>query len=200
MNFVLEDGAARHDANSYADPDFAREYASERHRPILLALTEEQLNAALVRATDYIDGRWAQTFIGTRKTSTQALAWPRDYAYDERGILITVIPTQLKKATVEMAERATQLDKLVPDPPSPYPVADADGTVADVTSGQLVSIRQKVDTLETEKHFTGSVSNQTRDITSAIIGGVSVQEFPQVKLLLRPLIRGMAGNSTFVRY
>jgi len=200
MNFVPDQGVGRHDSNSYVDIDFARDYGAERHRPALQALTDEQLQAVLVRATDYIDNRWAQAFIGSRSTSTQALSWPRSYAYDDRGILIIGLPPQLQKATVEMAERAISLDRLVPDPPSPFPIADADGVVAEVTSGQVVSTRKKVGDLEIATTYSGSIGGVTQPVTSTYVGGVAAQEFPEVVLLLKPLVRGGSGSTSFIRY
>lgn len=200
MTFVLEEGIGRHDASAYADADFTREYATGRHLVALLGVNDEAIEAALTRAADYIEGRWSTSFIGRKKTSTQALSWPRDYAYDERGILITGIPVMLKRANVVMAERALSLEKLIPDPPSPFPVADADGTVSQVTGGQVVSERKKVGDLETATTYAGAIAGRAQLVTSTTVGGVAAQEFPEVKLLLRKLLKGGADGSTFTRY
>jgi len=199
--FVHEIGAGLPNANSYADPDQARDYGAARHRNTLQNITEEQLEALLIRATDYIDQRWGMKFAGSPKTSTQALSWPRDYVYDELGALVTGVPADIVCATIELAERATGLDRLISDPPAPYPVADASGTVADVTDGAIVSIRKKVDTIETSKPYAGSIGGVHRTPTTGTLAGIAIQEFPAVKLLITPWLRGgNAGADSFIRY
>lgn len=201
VDLVHELGAGLPNANSYADPDQARDYAAGRHRTTLQNLTEEQIEALLIRATDYIEQRWGRSFVGTPMTSSQALSWPRDYVYDELGELVTGVPTGVVRATIELAERAQGLDRLLPDPPSPYPVADADGVTADVTDGPLVSVRKKVDVIETQKTYGGAIGGVHRLPTATTLNGVSIQEFPAVVTLLRPWLKsGGSGASRFVRY
>lgn len=200
MIFVVEDGAARRNANSFAGLSFARSFASSRHLEGLLDATDEALKALLVRGADYIEQRWGQDFIGQRKTSLQGLSWPRDYAYDELGEVIDTVPLGIQIANVELASRAKVLGALLPDPPSPYPVADADGVTAGVTSGQIVSTRQRVGDIETSTTYSGSVGGSSQPITSKVVGGVSVPSYPAVDMLMRPFLIGGGRGQVAIRY
>lgn len=63
--------------------------------------TTDQKNRALISATRWID---ALTFYGDRCTTTQALKWPREnYKVDGNDLSCTVIPTEIKTATYELA-------------------------------------------------------------------------------------------------
>lgn len=110
MGFVVEDGTGKVDSNSYATAEEADAYFSDRSVSAWTG-TSGVKESALIRATDYIEGRFASRFKGQKATSEQALSWPRivtGYDADE-------IPTSLKKATYEYALRALTA-KLAPDP------------------------------------------------------------------------------------
>lgn len=78
MALVVEDGTGRADAESYAAVAFADAYhTSLGNEAWGNAITDEK-EAALRRATQYLDARY--TFTGNPLTTTQALAWPRDAA------------------------------------------------------------------------------------------------------------------------
>ena len=63
--------------------------------------TDDQKNRALISATRWID---ALSFYGDRCTTTQALKWPReDFEVDGIELVCTVIPTEIKVATYELA-------------------------------------------------------------------------------------------------
>ncbi len=63
--------------------------------------TTDQKNRALISATRWID---ALSFYGDRCTETQALKWPRkNYTVDGIDLSCTVIPTEVKTATYELA-------------------------------------------------------------------------------------------------
>ncbi len=61
--------------------------------------------AALVRGADYLERRYRQRWVGTKATSTQALAWPRLNVEDVDGYAIasTVVPEAVKRANFEAA-------------------------------------------------------------------------------------------------
>jgi hypothetical protein len=64
--------------------------------------------AAIVRATAYIDARYGARFPGTKsKNRDQSLRWPRWDALDAEGVLIRSdeVPTEIKAATCEAAIR-----------------------------------------------------------------------------------------------
>lgn len=113
MSFVVEDGSGLSDSNSYGTVEEADAYFTDR----LIADwpgedSEEIKQAALIKATDYIEGRFGSLFIGIKASSSQSLSWPRIYAgnFDEDEI-----PIKLKKANFEYALRALSGD-LAPDP------------------------------------------------------------------------------------
>jgi len=63
--------------------------------------TSDQRNRALISATRWID---ALSFYGDRCTTTQALKWPReDFEVDGIELVCTLIPTEIKVATYELA-------------------------------------------------------------------------------------------------
>lgn len=60
---------------------------------------------ALVRGADYLERKYADRWIGTKATSTQALAWPRLDVEDVDGYVISSseIPRAVKYANFEAA-------------------------------------------------------------------------------------------------
>lgn len=200
MNFVVEDGVGRSNANAYVDLDMARSYAQERHRESLLTITDEMMKALAVRATDYIEQRYLDRFIGRRASSSQALAWPRDYAYDDLGELITGVPWRLCAAVIELMDRANSQARLLCDPPAPYPVESADGTIIEGVAGPVVSQRKKVDVIETATTYAGAIGGQAQPPLHRILNGIAIQEFPAATAWLTPLLTGGGGQDTFMRY
>lgn len=69
------------------------------------AASNGKRKAALIEAADYIVTlyRWPQSYVAD---STQALPWPRAYAYDREGRQITGTPAQVKTANIEAARLA----------------------------------------------------------------------------------------------
>lgn len=185
MAFVVEDGNGLSDANSYVDLAFADDYFLTR---AISAWTgaDAVKQAALIRATDYIDTVFGTKFKGTVAFSTgdptvdQALAFPRDMRVPYVGSYDTfmssavglysgpldkpvVIPTALKKATCEYALRALTAALLVD------PAVDATGAM--VTS--------KTETV-------GPISETTQYYATA---GIQItQPYPAADLLLKPLL------------
>lgn len=78
MTLVVEDGTGRADAESYVALAFADDYHARFANAAWAAADESTREAALRRATQYIDTRFR--FRGNPLTETQALAWPRDVA------------------------------------------------------------------------------------------------------------------------
>ena len=98
---VVEDGSGKTHSNAYCDAFFADDYFAARWNARWAGLEEEEeKEAALIRATDYIEGRFGGAFIGIRSTNEQALSWPR------RNTAFTGIPERLKNACCEYAVRA----------------------------------------------------------------------------------------------
>lgn len=115
MAFVVEDGTGVADANAYITVEFADAYFSDRGISEWTGSTSVK-QTAIVRATDYIELRFADRFVGQLSPDSTTLSWPRDYVYDREGNLMTnQIPLELKKSCAEYALRALSLT-LLPDP------------------------------------------------------------------------------------
>lgn len=95
----------------------ANTYHSDRGNSTWAAATEAARNEALLRASDYIDGRyrvrlttgrWRSAFVGERTDGrSQAREWPRTNAVDYEGNEIPTdeVPTEIENATYEAALR-----------------------------------------------------------------------------------------------
>ncbi len=144
MAFVVEDGTGIANANSYITEEMLEEYAEDRG---VTLPSSGNVEAAMIRATSYIDSYRAR-FPGYRAHNRlQGLEWPRigayyptassginsDY-YDQLGIystssqyvdyiLPTAIPIEIIRATCEAAIR--ELSK--PNTLMPDNVVDATG-------------------------------------------------------------------------
>lgn len=112
MAIVVEDGTGLADANSYVSIAYADSYFYDRGNSVWDTYTPENKAQALILATEYLDMYYNYT--GYKSSSTQALDWPRDYAYDVDSNEITDIPVTLKKMTCEAAVRAIA-SELQPD-------------------------------------------------------------------------------------
>jgi hypothetical protein len=113
MAVIVETGAIIPNANAYCDAAYVLAYATARG---LDFATGADADAAVVKATDYIDSRY--TFNGGRVSSTQELAWPRTGAWDRAEqieIASNAIPSVLKRAVAELAIKALAGTALVED-------------------------------------------------------------------------------------
>lgn len=75
MALVVETGEGLAGAMSYVSVEDADKFSA--YRLTWTAATQEQKEAALVAATQYIDIRFLRRFPGERAKSTQGLEWPR---------------------------------------------------------------------------------------------------------------------------
>ena len=103
MAFQVEDGTGLEDSNSYSSVENADTYFSDRGNADWAAAEEEAKQQALIKATDYIDGKYGRRWIGERGSSEQALEWPRIGALDAVGEEIEGIPVKLERAVSEAA-------------------------------------------------------------------------------------------------
>jgi hypothetical protein len=168
LALILETGAGLSNSNSYASYAAALAYWSARG--FVPTQTQPQVEQALIRGTDFLDQRFR--FLGYRLLTTQALEWPRYGVYDRDGCLLldpAVLPAELVKATIELAQRALAADL------SPDPTVNVGGTV--------VGDRVKVAAIETEVTFDGASP-------SASFAPV----YPEVNALLRYLICKSQGS------
>lgn len=102
-------------SNSYASVSAFLTYWLDRN----LDYTDydiEAVQAALLKASDYIERRFGQVFKGTRIDGTQALAWPRYGVYSRDGVLVEGVPPALRTACIEYAARSLLGTALWSDP------------------------------------------------------------------------------------
>ena len=97
---VQNDIGTQAGANSYVTSTEFKEYHKDRGNSVS-AYSTSQIQAAIVRATDYLDLRFA--YIGERSQSPQDTEWPRTNAFDIEEDLVNGVPTEVKEATYEYA-------------------------------------------------------------------------------------------------
>lgn len=158
MSLVVTPGAS--DAESYASLAEADAYFSARGMTAW-AGDDATKEAALRRATSYLDNQYRDRWVGVRTGETQALAWPRvdgargryrgltQYLTDSDGFDIPsdVVPVQVKRATMEAALLVIGGTSLEP--------SLAHG-------GAIVSQRSRVDVIEEETTYAPGASAMDR--------------------------------------
>lgn len=176
MAFIPEDGTGLENANSYMSLAAADAHHADRGHTEWAAVSSALREAALVRATDYIDKRFGHRFRGYKRTRDQALQWPRFAAVGNDRFLLPPIPSQLRKATAEYALRALTNTPLAPD-------NDAVGLRAN---------REKVGPIETDIRVNASASK------SALLDPTSIPDYPEADLWIMELIESTMSR-TLVR-
>jgi hypothetical protein len=117
---VAETGAIVAGANCYALEAVVNTYLSEIGTPAAwTAANTASREAAILKATRFLDSQYRALFIGARTSSAQELEWPRTGAYTRDDFLLPSrdagsIPKELTWATAELASRYVSAD-LVPD-------------------------------------------------------------------------------------
>lgn len=100
-------------ANAYITVQQFKDYHADRGADTS-AFDDEAIEAAIVRATDYLDQRFL--FVGERRYGReQTTEWPRTSAWDRDRRYINDIPVEVKEACAEYAIRALS-QVLNPDP------------------------------------------------------------------------------------
>ena len=103
MPLIKEDGSIVTDANSYANAADADAFQLNRGRAAWCNSGADVKDAALIRATDYIEGRFALSFAGCAIDDVQTLSWPRTAAhYPATGndFPIDEVPLDVVNATI----------------------------------------------------------------------------------------------------
>lgn len=100
-------------ANAYITVQEFKDYHADRGADTS-AFDDEAIEAAIVRATDYLDQRF--NFVGKKRLGRdQTTEWPRTDAWDRDRYYINDIPPEVKEACAEYALRALAAE-LNPDP------------------------------------------------------------------------------------
>lgn len=142
MALVVEDGTGKPLANAYIDVAFADAYFAARAQAQWATYTQEQKEAAIIAATDYIDVRFGPRMRGTKQHKGQGLQFPR------LGVPCApagAVPPQVQKACAEYAVRAAK------GPLAPDPTVDNSGQA-------VIGQKRKVGPIETDVKYKASTS------------------------------------------
>jgi hypothetical protein len=144
MAIVVEDGNGLADSVAYVSIATVVAFATSRGLSFSSSTTSQE--AAIVRATAYIDARYGSVFSGTAlKGRTQALRWPRLNAIDIEGnsIASNAVPREIAAATSEAAIRE------LASPNSLSPDYERGGKVKTLKAGSVEVTYQDGATAET---------------------------------------------------
>lgn len=112
MPLTVEDGTGLATADSYASRADADAYHAARGNAAWAAASTDARDAALRKATQYLDTRYR--WVGNRSTLTQALEWPR-YFVPKLGYPTGWPQVRVVHACIELALRALSVDLLADD-------------------------------------------------------------------------------------
>jgi hypothetical protein len=176
---VEEDGTGLSNANAYVDRGEVDTYQENRGRTDWAALANAVKDAAIIRATQYVDMIYGARFIGTKGSETQALEWPREEAYDVYGNeQAEVVPAKLKEAICELALYAYRVGELLPRPPN-----QITETLAGVTAGTSTGYVKK------ERKRVGPIEKEVEYMTASGTPG-----YPSIDKILRSLLNDGNGG------
>lgn len=186
MAFLVENGTGTSGANAYVSVAYYRAYHAERGHDVS-AQTDSQIQAYIIRATDFIEKRFGDRWRGTRSTLVQSLGFPRmGVVIDGITISSDMMPTLLLSATAEYAFRASKYAELAPDSPVPFEREDNDGNAIS-GGGAIVSKSEKVGPI--------SESTQYADPTAAS-NSWDMPAYPGADLMIRPLTTSGGSGRT----
>lgn len=103
MALVVEDGTVVPEAEALCSVEFADAHFDKRGNTAWLDLDESVKEAALRRATDYLEDVYGPRFQGARVSAAQALSWPR------KGVTLSTadsVPSRVQRACAELAAKA----------------------------------------------------------------------------------------------
>lgn len=112
MSLTVEDGTGLANADSYASRADADAYHAARGNAAWAAASTDARDAALRKATQYLDTRYRWT--GNRLTVAQALEWPR-YFVPRLGYPSGWPQPRVVQAGIELALRALSVDLMADD-------------------------------------------------------------------------------------
>lgn len=123
MTLVVEDGTAKSDANCFCTLEFANAWHLARGITLWATdMSDAEKEAAIIRAAHYMQQWYRMRWMGYRKTTTQALDWPRFeverrdgpyiYGYATNWYDDDVVPIEVQQANAELAFKAAFGDLL----------------------------------------------------------------------------------------
>lgn len=184
--FVVEDGTVVANANSYLSVAEADSYHASRGRTDWAKAEVPDKQAALIRATAYIDMRYGDRFRGVPVEANQSLEWPRDAVYDRYGTALPSdeLPGRLEKATAEYALEALRLGELVNNPAQPTQGTSLSGARTGSPGGEVTAESKTVGPISISKSYA------TRGFTGTTS---ALPTYTAGDLLLAPLLRSGGG-------
>ena len=126
MSLIVETGQQGADSEALCSVAFADAYHLGRGNAAWAVLAVADKEAALRRATDYMEQVYRLRWAGYRRTDTQALSWPRyevprpdsaanaTYGYGVGYYPFDSVPLEVQKACAELALKASA-SELAPD-------------------------------------------------------------------------------------
>lgn len=208
MAFIVEDGTVVANANAYVTVADFRAWHVDRGITAAGVDTgaygQLLVEAAIIKATDYVDKRFAMKFKGWKRTRDQSLEWPRINVFDKSDYWIdtNTIPVLLKRAIFEYAFLALKYIVLLPNPALTFATRDDDGTVTTAQGGALIRDRSKVGPIEEEKWFADMskiiVNTRAAAAFNDMVSAINLPEYPVADLWLAQLVN-MAPNVTLER-
>lgn len=118
MALIIETGAGLPDADSYTSVADADAYHAKRQNTAWAAFDSPTKESLLIKATEYMVGQYRERWKGCRRTTTQALDWPRyDVELDDVGfgayaayVASDIVPDQVQNACAVLALQANSGD------------------------------------------------------------------------------------------
>ena len=120
MTLLVETGSGSSASESLASIAYADTYLAERGYTAWAALLTAAKEQALRKATDYLEQKYSLAWEGVRKTTSQALSWPRAYVPQPQTLSGELfwpddeIPAGVIRACCLLAYRAST-ETLLPD-------------------------------------------------------------------------------------
>lgn len=183
MAFKVETGLLITGATSYVTVDAADTFFEDRSDSVWAAATEANKEAALIRASSYMQARYRMQWKGSRVDALQALDWPRrgvdipDYFdpfysnpfaptqfINSYFYPITTIPEQVKQAQMLLARE-----------------------VLDDSSNPVNTLQDNLERL-TKREKVGSIEVEYMDSTQGG-AGTRLKRYWEAENLLTPLLR-----------
>lgn len=184
--------------NAYILETFADTHHTDRNNTAWFDFTSPERQAAIIRASDYVDKRFGRRFVGDRKARDQAMEWPRLSAIDRDGFTFPDIPAQLQKAVAEYALRAALCGVLAPDPTLPVPKQNLESGAGDRTqepAGEITRKLEKVGPIQEETYYrspsqasTSNLSAGARSIQSGLVDDYIIPQYPEADMWLEELL------------
>ncbi len=205
MAFTVDSGSGDAGANAYVSTAYVSTHHSDRNNIAWVDFDTLEQEAAIIRASDYIDKRFGRRFRGVRVSKEQGLEWPRTGAFDNDGFLLSGsdnIPRQIEKAAAEYALRSAMCGVLAPDAPLPIPHQDLTDSDCGTSrsdqgaTGQITRKKEKVGPLEEETWYeTNSqvlgknLAAGATGVKSSLVNDFIIPEYPEADLWIEELLR-----------